>query len=231
MKIGFLSDAHGNFSAFLKGIDVLERQAVNKIFFLGDAIGYFDSPEIVYYLNEKNIFSLRGNHEDMLLTKKIPDQKEKFYRLSQHLKNKKLIDIISQWPEEHTLTIDFQKIKMLHGSMNDPIYGYTYQKDADSTIFDKNLNLFVCGATHRPFIYKKNNTIIANIGSCGYPRDYGKYASLGIYDTNLKEFEILRYDISQENKRIIENHPNLELKVKETFLRAPPEKTFVGKII
>lgn len=50
MKIGFLSDAHGNFRGFLKGFRILKDLGTDQIFFLFDSIGYFDSLEDAHCL-------------------------------------------------------------------------------------------------------------------------------------------------------------------------------------
>ena len=39
-KLGFISDAHGNLPGFEAGLRQLEREKVDQVIFLGDAVGY-----------------------------------------------------------------------------------------------------------------------------------------------------------------------------------------------
>jgi hypothetical protein len=56
MKIGYISDAHGNVGAFEQGLKVLEAFCCEQIFFLGDAIGYIPSAEL-----GKTVWSLKSH--------------------------------------------------------------------------------------------------------------------------------------------------------------------------
>lgn len=215
MKIGFLSDAHGNFLAFLEAIKILQ-QRTQEIFFLGDAIGYFDSLDVVTYLEENGIACILGNHEDMVLKKSVPAEREKFYRLTQHY-NHSMRDIISTWPVSLDIERDGKNIHIVHGSNTDPVWGYTHQ-DTAMTLSEK-FDLFVCGATHRPFIRHNGTQIIANIGSCGFPRDVGNLGSCGIYDTQTHSFEIVRFNISESIEKIKSTHDDLESAIYDVWNR------------
>jgi len=207
MKIGFLSDAHGNYHAFLKAISVFQEEDISEIYFLGDAIGYFDSPEVVFYLQQHKIISLRGNHEDMVINKAVPEEKEKFYRLKKHY-NSSIVSIISSWNESVLVTINEKRIYMVHGSVEEPVWGYTYD-DAKINV-KQDYDLVVCGATHRPFIKKIDDKILANIGSCGFPRDIGSKGSCGVYDAINHDFKIIRFDISDSIGELRLTHEGLD---------------------
>jgi putative phosphoesterase len=215
MKLGFLSDAHGNYLAFLKAIQLLREQEVEQIYFLGDAIGYFDSPEVVYYIKDHNISAIRGNHEEMVITQSSPDAKEPFYRLRQHY-DSNLIPIISSWPTNLTLRED-RVIHMVHGSANDPIWGYTYENS--QVELNAEWDVLICGATHRPFERKIGSKTIINVGSCGFPRDIGTLGSYGIYDSITNSFSIIRFGISDSIAHINSTHNSLEPNVKAVWDR------------
>lgn len=216
MLVGFLSDAHGNIHAFSQALELLKKHKVEKIFFLGDAIGYFDSPEIVNMISEHTIVAIRGNHEQMLIDNQIPDKKEKYYRLKQHL-NSSIISTIEHWPSQLEFQLENKTIKIQHGSLSDPIYGYTY---ADSDITPpKGIDLLAFGATHRPFTKQVDSTLVVNVGSCGFPRDQGHLGSFGIYDTTSNSFKIERFDISESLMHIAQTHKNLEQEITAVWKR------------
>jgi putative phosphoesterase len=215
MKLGFLSDAHGNVLAFMQAIEILKEQKAEKIYFLGDAIGYFDSPEVVYYLHDNKIDSIKGNHEEMVINQSVPIAKEQFYRLKQHY-DSNLVPIISTWPSSMNVNVG-KVLHLVHGSSNDPIWGYTHE---DSSV-DLNVDwdILICGATHKPFVRNLDGKMIVNIGSCGFPRDKGTNGSCGIYDSSSHEFNIIRFDISESIDHINSTHHSLMPAVKAVWER------------
>jgi len=76
--IGIFSDAHGHIDGFCRARDLLYSYGVRKFFYLGDAVGYIPLASVVHELrNESHILSLRGNHEDMLLTNQPGERDDK----------------------------------------------------------------------------------------------------------------------------------------------------------
>ena len=71
MRFGILADIHANLEAFTVALQVLEDQGVDQIISLGDVIGYNASPvECLSLLIEKQIPSIRGNHERYVIGEK-----------------------------------------------------------------------------------------------------------------------------------------------------------------
>lgn len=194
MKIGFISDAHGNYQAFLKSIYYLKEAGASEFFFLGDSVGYFDSDQIPFYIQQHGITAIRGNHEEMVIQKSVPDDKEYIYRLKQHY-DSSILPIISSWGEALSIERMGRRIYAMHGSLDDPIWGYS--RDDSNLNCPGSYNVVVCGATHRPFIKKIDGKIFANIGSCGFPRDIGEQGSCGVYDTSSGIFKIIRFNIKE----------------------------------
>ena len=72
MRIAILSDIHGNLEAFQAVITDLETQQMDNVICLGDLIGYGPDPEdVVTLFQGKGYFSVLGNHEAALHTKKM----------------------------------------------------------------------------------------------------------------------------------------------------------------
>ena len=68
MKIGIISDIHGNLAALRAALAVLDEAKCVKILCGGDIVGYGASPlECIELIRERRILSVRGNHDDLML--------------------------------------------------------------------------------------------------------------------------------------------------------------------
>ena len=64
MKIGFISDIHGNYEALKSVLASLDGMSVDKTYCLGDVVGYYAQPnECCSALRERDIPCLMGNHD------------------------------------------------------------------------------------------------------------------------------------------------------------------------
>jgi diadenosine tetraphosphatase ApaH/serine/threonine PP2A family protein phosphatase len=64
MKVAILADVHGNLEALTAVLEDLEKRSVDRIFFLGDAVGYGADPGPCLVLLEKSAFRfVAGNHD------------------------------------------------------------------------------------------------------------------------------------------------------------------------
>jgi predicted phosphodiesterase len=67
MKVGVLSDIHGNHYALKKVLESARNEKVEKLLILGDLVGYYYHPEIVLSLiSEWDYDIIKGNHEIIL---------------------------------------------------------------------------------------------------------------------------------------------------------------------
>lgn len=180
MKIGFLSDAHGNLLGLLACLARLQREGAEQIYFLGDAIGYLPAGlAVIEELKHRNIPCLLGNHEAMV-TGLLPlsDEKNRIYRLSLLMKG-----LIPDWPRSRSITVGQQRILLVHGRPADPLSGYCYQDQSLAATEISGYTVVVMGHTHHPYINKAGTTLVINDGSCGLPRDGQRQLSCCYYDT------------------------------------------------
>ena len=64
MKIGVISDIHGNFEALKSVLKELDRMGVSEVYSLGDVVGYYSQVnECCEELIERDIPNLMGNHD------------------------------------------------------------------------------------------------------------------------------------------------------------------------
>lgn len=223
--IGLVSDAHGNSLAFDRAVALLLAQGAQRLYFLGDAIGYVPSASVLDSLVRlgDRVQCIRGNHEAMLLEGQSDPARERVYQLEAlrpHLTLAQL-DMIASWPAFRHEVIDDQKLLLVHGSPADPTYGYVYP-DTDLAGFSPDADWAFMGNTHHPFIREQAGTYYVNIGSCGMPRDDGRYGSVALLDTKARSARILRFDIKTESRQVLEQFPMVHPTVRDVYERRRP---------
>lgn len=207
MLIGVLSDAHGHEAAFLRGLNLLNSEGVDRIFFLGDAVGYISSLGVVNELRKREIPCILGNHEAMLISGRIDPEKDEVYQFESILGHITLDELsyISSWPEARWITDCDKKIMLIHGSPLDPVFGYVYP-DTDLTAFsDTVADVIFMGNTHHPFVRQEDGKLFVNVGSCGLPRDAVAKGCVCIYDSDNNHTDLIRYDISESCRELVKN--------------------------
>lgn len=196
--IGILSDAHGNIAAFRSAISHLRRVGANEFYFLGDALGYIPSIDVVQELMNmgNEVKCILGNHELMVLTETTNPDREPVYQ-HQAIRNQLTPEhtaLLKSWPTHRRETIVGSNVLFVHGSPNDFSYEYVYP-DSDLSHFNFMDDFVFMGHSHRPFVRKVNKTTFINVGSCGLPRDDGRYGSCAIFNPSTRAVSICRYDI------------------------------------
>lgn len=199
MNIGILSDAHANPYSLDKCLKVFKKFNVEKIFHLGDSIGYFTEPgQVLEKLQLINAVCLMGNHEAMLLGHVGFDKnKDEIYKITESLSKISPVQLREMYRllPFYEETIDNRRILFVHGSPWNPINGYIYPGDDLQKFANLPFDVVFMGHTHRPFISKLNNVLVVNVGSCSLSRDDGRLLSCAIYDTKKGNCQILRIPI------------------------------------
>lgn len=223
--IGLLSDAHGNSLAFDRAVTVLLAQGVQRLYFLGDAVGYVPSAAVLDSLARlgDRVQCIRGNHETMLLEGQSDAAREGVYQLEalRPQLTPAQLAMIASWPASRSEVIDGQKVLLVHGSPEDPTNGYVYP-DTDLAGFNPSADWVLMGNTHHPFIRKQAGTCYVNIGSCGMPRDDGRFGSVAVLDTKARSARILRFDITAETRQVLEQFPTVHPSVRGVYDRRRP---------
>jgi predicted phosphodiesterase len=228
MRYAFFSDVHANFEALQAVILDFRKEKIDRIFFLGDAVGYGPNPnECVELIDQIAEVKLMGNHDYAALGLMETDYFNQYATESidwtKHSLQEKTIEIMSDFE----ITSELDNIFMAHSSPKEPDRWH-YILDIDDV--KENFSFFkhqIClvGHTHRPFIVSLNqegNCIIShkqeekiypnrryliNIGSVGQPRDGDPRSAYLIYDMEKKLVKCKRvaYDLSHTQKRMAEN--------------------------
>lgn len=211
MKIGFISDAHGNAVGLKLALEQLQEvDRVDRIYFLGDHVGYMpDVNEVIEKIRSSCYHSLSGNHDAMLLGRISYDSsREEIYKLQKAKEelHQRHQDYLSKLIPFHESIISGKKILMVHGSPFDPLNGYAYEDKISDTFYELGYDYIFMAHTHRPFILKKNKVTLVNTGSCGLPRDKGDMISVVVFEPEEDKVEIKR--IKMNIDEVCRNYKN-----------------------
>lgn len=217
MLIGIISDAHGDVHSFLHVIELLKKLNVEKIYHLGDIIGYVPSLKILDVIPtlKIEIEFLLGNHEVALLSSNFDETKDEIYKhsdLALQLDNSDAVFLQSLVQEKHII-LGNKKVHMSHGGPGNPIFGYMYPDSPIPETYHE-YDFIFCGNTHRAFIKTSRSTVVVNVGSCSFPRDIGARGSYALFDTEKGEVVLHRFDLAPFSTRfhrkvLREIHPSI----------------------
>ncbi|MCM8612107.1 metallophosphoesterase family protein [Accumulibacter sp.] len=210
--IGILSDAHGNTAAFRAAIDHLGRLGAQQFYFLGDALGYIPAVEVVDDLERMGttVTCILGNHESLLLSGTTDPQREAAYQhqLIRSRLSGKQSAFIGSWPTHCRRSHGAVELLFVHGSPADFTNEYLYP-DSDLGRFVLSESFVFMGHSHYPFIRAVGGTTFVNVGSCGLPRDDGRYGSFATFDPTVQMARLYRFDIGGSLASLAEDSRNL----------------------
>lgn len=200
MRVAFLADVHGNRLALEACLGALEAERVSRIFFLGDAVGYFpDAAAVIDLLAHAGAFCQQGNHEAMLLGTSLGTASEVVTHIGQTARalDAETLHRIAGWPTTRSLDLQGRRLLCVHGSPADPLDGRVYPDTDLDPLGPEGPDVVLMAHTHRPFVREAAGRVYVNVGSVGLPRDRGDRGSFGLYDTDIGAFEILRFPIDR----------------------------------
>lgn len=193
MRIGLISDVHGNYSALKKVICELKKYKVEEIYCIGDVAGYYPQiNECCALLREHNIQSVMGNH-DWYLVSGSGCPRSKSANDCIDFQRKIITTDNMSWISNFKTIIKIDKLIMFHGGFQNPIDEYL---KPSLDYFENNENqYFVTGHTHKQLLKKYKDKVYCNPGSVGQPRDNDNRAAFAIFDDGIFTLHRVSYDI------------------------------------
>jgi putative phosphoesterase len=178
MRIGIISDIHGNFTALQAALKDMERQAVDSIICLGDIATLGPQPrEVVAKVKELGCPCIIGNHESALLdlenTLKYQIAADLVPALEwcmQQLDSSDLDFMRSFMPTLEVSIEDNIKLLYFHGSPasnTDQLLSTTPVEEMSEYLSGRQADIFIGGHTHIPMLRQHNGKLIVNPGSIG----------------------------------------------------------------
>jgi len=228
MRYAFFSDVHANLEALQAVILDFRKEKIDRIFFLGDAVGYGPNPnECVELIDQIAEVKLMGNHDyaalGLMNTEYFNQYATESIDWTKQSLKEKTIEIMSNFG----LTAEVDHIFIAHSSPKEPDrWHYILDMDDVKENYDYFKNqMCLVGHTHRPFIVAlnedgncaishrqeekiyPNRRYLINIGSVGQPRDGDPRSCYLIYDDKeqLVKSKRVAYDLSNTQKRMAEN--------------------------
>lgn len=217
MRIGIISDIHGNLAAFESVLSALQKLGADRIYCLGDTVGYGPFPnECIDLVREHCVVVLKGNH-DSGLTGETEIEDFNQYGLAALL-----------WSRDRVTPENFEFLRSLPLTGLDgeltlvhaaPLHPEDWPYVLTLRSARANFGAFTTrrcfiGHTHVPVVinedlsvgeYRKEQRVIVNVGSVGQPRDGIPASSFALYDVESEEMTIIRvpYDIQRTAEAIL----------------------------
>ena len=231
MKIAVFSDIHGNIEALKQVMDDIKREDIDKIYCLGDLVGYGPYPnEVIELIKENEIETVMGNYDQGVgfnlddcgcayKTKekqKLGDKSLEWTKEKVSDENKKYLKTLK---ENIKFEVAGKKVLLVHGSprkINQYLFFNHPEKSIKRMMDQYDADIMVCGHTHIPYVKKIDDKIIINDGSVGKQKPYNKmqekysteakYVIIEIKENNVNtELRSIRYDYEKTAKAINES--------------------------
>lgn len=202
MKVGIISDIHGNHYALREVLKTAKKDNVEFLLVLGDIVGYYYHPDkILDMLDEWPHELIKGNHEAILEDLKLGKidavkLKEK-YGSGHELALEKLSEETQQYlfslPEQRSVTLNGVTFQMNHGapwSIDEYIYPDAASEKLESCN-SKEHDFVLIGHSHYSFSFRCTDSILINSGSVGQSRQKGGVAFWTVVNTQNKSFSTM----------------------------------------
>ncbi len=186
MKIGIISDIHCDIIALRMALE--QMQPVDQVLCAGDLVlQYRFSNEVVALIRESDIPSIRGNHDEVILSSAGAAMRASG---SIHPEN---LTFVEQLPDVLEFHIDGKHLVMMHTSRLDPTGGGRDLGDGAEAAAD----VLIVGHTHQPIVTQVGKTLVINPGSLGQPRnpDFPHRRTYAILDTQTWQADIHDFDL------------------------------------
>jgi putative phosphoesterase len=206
MRIGIISDIHGNMTALDAVLADLQTRRVEATYCLGDLVGYAAHPnEVTERIRAAWIPTIVGNYDDGVGFERDEcgcAYTNPWTKATVTAENKAFLRTLVP---EIRFEADGRRILLVHGSprrMNEYLFEdrpvSSFQRLAASSQAD----IIVFGHTHKPYTKRVDHVLFVNAGSVGKPKDGDWRACYIVLDTsdlaNPVEFIRVPYDVAVE---------------------------------
>jgi len=205
MKVGLLSDIHGNLPA-LEAV-LADMPPVDQVVCAGDVVGYNPWPAAcVDRIKDVATVTVRGNHDRMVESPERYRANQQAYAGLKHAR-KQLNEQHRAWlrdlPEQATIADGQYLVVHSHPDSEDT---YVFPEEFDSlgdAVAD--YEGIVLGHTHIQHAERATDTLVVNPGSVGQPRDGDARAAYAVLDTETESVDLQRvhYNIDRVRHEIV----------------------------
>ena len=191
MKIGVVSDIHGNMDGLLRAVDLMG--SVDELLCLGDSIyDYRFSNEVVGWLRDHEIPTILGNHEWGFL-----GPQGSRARAAEWV-DQELVGWLETLPYRLELERHGHRILMVHSTPWEPQGEYVLPGSKDLQRFgEADADIVLYGHTHQQVAQNVGGVLVVNPGSAGDARDArnGRQLSCAVLDLEAGETKLIDYSV------------------------------------
>ena len=221
MRIGIVSDIHGNLEALTVVLRNLDEEGIDALVCCGDTVGYGPDPnKCIEVLKQHPVRCVRGNHDAASLLQTELTRFSKAGRRAVRWTHKQLSaesrSYLDQLPSVEQLDMGGISTSLVHGSPADPLWGYILRRrDAylGFRLSEGKPYLQLFGHTHLPSLFalqgndvvresvqgecrllpQEERRYLLNPGSVGQPRDGDWRASFCVLELEDPELWRVRF--------------------------------------
>ena len=214
MRIAVVSDIHGNKHALEAVFADIDQQFADKVFCLGDLVGYGAFPnEVIEMVRSRGIPTIMGNYDDG-----VGFDRDECGCAYTDPEMRRLGDLSLAWTRQHVtpenktflrsllpnirLEIDGHRLLLVHGSprkINEYVYEDRPLWSLEHIAQRAQADLLVFGHTHLPYVKQVGSVLFVNAGSVGKPKDGDPRAAYALLDIDREvdvELRRVAYDVA-----------------------------------
>ena len=220
MRLAIISDVHANLPALDAILADIETQRPDRLYCLGDLVGYGASPnEVIDRIRRADIPTVMGNYDDGVgfdrddcgcaykdpIDRELGQRSLMWTRVQTTADNKAFLrSLVPQIRVDSSGT----RVLLVHGSprkMNEYLFEDRPRSSFERLARSSNADVIVFGHTHVPYTKLVERVLFVNAGSVGKPKDGDSracYAVIEVAAESAVMFRRVAYDISAAARAI-----------------------------
>jgi diadenosine tetraphosphatase ApaH/serine/threonine PP2A family protein phosphatase len=215
-RVAVLADIHGNVPALEAVLADLDLQATDEVLVGGDLVGRGpEGSKVVAMVRKRGWRSIRGNHEDYLLSFRRGETPEEWRGqnvwAAADWMAAELTESDARYLEALPLTLRSAKIpalRLVHGTPEsncDGIGPWTSDARMLAHLGGIAEDVLVCAHTHRPLLRRfPGDGRVVNVGSVGLPFNGDRRAQYAVLDDSAGEIQIDFRKVDYDLEKIFE---------------------------
>jgi putative phosphoesterase len=214
MRIGIISDIHGNLPALEAVLQDIKTRRVEAVYCLGDLVGYAPFPnEVTERIRAEGIPTIVGNYDDGVgfdrdecgcayrdpIERQLGDLSFAWTKAHVTAENKAFLRTLVK---EIRFEADGRGLLLVHGSprkINEYLFEDRPVSSFQRLAASSDADIIVFGHTHRPYTKLVDGVLFVNAGSVGKPKDGDWRACYALLEPTAAQpvtFFRLEYDVS-----------------------------------
>ncbi len=221
MRLAFISDIHANILALINVLKDIEGQKIDKTYCLGDLVGYGPYPnQVIDTIRHHRIPTVMGNYDEGVGFSKgdcgcayVTDEEKSNGKISIdwtiNMVTQDNKEVLQNLHKEIRFNAEGVRFLLVHGSprrINEYLFEDRPESSLKRVLEGQNIDVMLCGHTHKPYHRKLEGIHIINDGSVGKPKDGDPRACYAIIDTEdgvSVEFRRVQYNVDAVAEDII----------------------------